>query len=304
MIIRSILFTLLFTIALVSCKKQETIVVPNNKKPNYSGVSTLQIENYIQRLFIDLLGREASDIERNYWTSRLKNGQLSDTSRNAMIEYMQLDTTFRFGDSSYRHAYVNRIYQIMKIRFLEGASDPEIGQRLGNIKFALEISRLNGDSVRVAQYQAEASKYEDILFWPYRFNHQLTTYENLCTYLMYNGVYDLINMGSFNFVNAAYEDALLRLPSESEFNAAFQIIEKNEPQLIFGKMAQNKQEFIQCLIQSSSFVESQVRWWYFQYLRKEIPHSLLWELINNYSVNKNLEWLQRQILKQDAYAQF
>ena len=37
------------------------LIIPDNEPPQGQYVSTVQIENYIQRCFIDLLGREALD---------------------------------------------------------------------------------------------------------------------------------------------------------------------------------------------------------------------------------------------------
>ena len=53
---------------------------------------------------------------------------------------------------------------------------------------------------------------------------------------MHNGIYDLINMGSFNFVNAAFDDVYGRKPSSDEFNRSFKIIEKNIPTFIFNQV--------------------------------------------------------------------
>lgn len=48
----------------VSCTKEETVIRNNNQPPKYSEISTIMVENYINRLFIDVLGREATDVER------------------------------------------------------------------------------------------------------------------------------------------------------------------------------------------------------------------------------------------------
>ena len=43
------------------CQEDEIVIIPDNQPPQGQYVSTVQIENYIQRCFIDLLGREALD---------------------------------------------------------------------------------------------------------------------------------------------------------------------------------------------------------------------------------------------------
>ena len=192
----------------------------------------------------------------------------------------------------------------MKYRFLEGASDTEIAQNLGNIRFGIEKSRLNGDSIRVKQLQFEAQKYEKILRWKYNYLKEIDSYPGLCSHLMNNGIYDIINMGTFNFVNAAYDDVLGRWPNQSEFDSAYAIVDKNEPKVVFNRVAQNKSEFINALVDSDAFFDAQVRWWYFQYVRDEIEPTYLYSLLMQYKKDGNLEQVQRNILTLDKYAQF
>lgn len=299
--------TLLFVLAflvLASCESNEFIQVEGNQAPNYKGVSMLKIENYINRLYIDLMGREPTDSERLFASKRLKDNNLSIDTRDSLVFEIQNDTNYRVGDSSYRHAYIQRMYDLMKYRFIEGAADPEVSQKLGNIKFAKEIARLNGDSVRVKQMEFEAKKYENILNWKYAYRNNADGYPELCGYLMNNGIYDVINMGTFNFINAAFDDVLGRWPNKEEFDAAYAIVEKNEPKVVFNQVAQNKQEFINALVESDAFFESQIRWWYFQYLRNEIEPAFLYKLLLVYNTSSDIEEVQRKILIRDDYAQF
>ena len=298
-----IILSVLFSFSL-SCKKTENVTVRDNDAPDYSGIPTIHIENYINRLFIDLLGRESTNSEREILTERLKAANLDVNTRDSIVFELQFDTTYRDGDSSYRHAYCQRVYDLMKFRFLEGAADPEIGQKLGNLNFAIKVARLNGDTIRVHQYEYEKSKYENVLKSKYFYRIDSISYNDMCGYMMNNGIYDLINMGSFNFVNAAFDDVLGRNPTQDEFTAAYDVIDKNEPTVVFNKVASNKNEFINILVYCDAFYEAQVRWWYYQYVRREIPPSSLYTWMNQYRNVQRLEYVQRQILITDEYAQF
>ena len=44
-----------------NCQKEVEIQINGNKTPKYDDVPTIHVENYINRLFIDLLGREPTD---------------------------------------------------------------------------------------------------------------------------------------------------------------------------------------------------------------------------------------------------
>ncbi|HOY29297.1 MAG TPA: hypothetical protein PLR96_10010, partial [Flavobacteriales bacterium] len=55
---RTLGMSALMALALVACKKEELVVRPDNEAPDYDGVASVVVRNYVNRLFIDLLGRE------------------------------------------------------------------------------------------------------------------------------------------------------------------------------------------------------------------------------------------------------
>lgn len=298
--IRFLLISYLF----VSCTKEETVIRSNNTPPKYSEVSTIMVENYVNRLFIDVLGREATDVERNQFVLALRKGKLNLNTRDSIVKTLQFDTTYSVGDSSYRKAYTTRIYNIGKSRFLEGAADMDIVQRSSNLGFAILVSQLDGDSVSMYYAINEKKKYDRVLISNYWFSRNRITYNQLCEYMLNNGIYDMINMGSFNFVNAAFDDLYGRKPSIEEFNRSYQIIEKNNPQFIFNQVISNKNEFCKGITTNSGFYEAEIRWWYFQYIRMEINSSQLYPILAQYLKDESIENMQRKILISDEYAQF
>ena len=213
----------------VGCTSTENVQIKDNQPPNYSGVSTLRIENYVQRMFIDLIGREATDLERLSFTKQLKNAELHDSCRLRLVNQLMLDTNYRVGDSSYRHAFAQRIYNISKARFLEGASDPDIAQFIGNLNFAIDVSRLNGDSIGVYRFIDLRKKYVNVLNSRSALRRNSKDYRNMCAVMINNSIYDGINMNSFNFVNAVFDNCLLRKPTKDEFDRHKAIIQKNKP---------------------------------------------------------------------------
>ena len=114
----------------------------------------------------------------------------------------------------------------------------------------------------------------------------------------------MINMGSFNFVNATFDDILNRKPNGDEFNRSFAIIEKNIPTELFNRVISNKNEYCEAITESSSFYEAEIRWWHFQYLRHEITSSNLYPILMSFLKDHSIENAQRKILITDEYAQF
>ncbi|MBL7811892.1 MAG: hypothetical protein JNL57_06675 [Bacteroidetes bacterium] len=288
----------------VSCKKTEYLTVPGNKAPDYHSIPTIMVENYVNRVFIDLLGREATDSERNERVAYLKMRNLSLAARDTMISFLQYDTVYHTGDSSYRHACFQRIYDLSKARFLEGASDPDIAQNVGILEFSITVSRLNGDSVGVYAAKAEQDKYRNILNSRWKYRRNMISYGDMCAAMLNNAIYDQINMNSFNYVNATFDDLFQRRPTQSEFTNAYDIIDKNIPRSLFGYWAANKNEYCSVLTQCPEFYEAQIRWTYYVLLQRQATTQEVINLFGNYSRTKNLQDVQLQIMKTDEYAQF
>ncbi|MFM7639809.1 MAG: hypothetical protein ACKO67_08805 [Bacteroidota bacterium] len=291
-------------VSFLGCKTTETVQVKNNQPQNYKGVSTLRIENYVQRMFIDLIGREATDIERISFTNQLKKAELHDSCRRRLVNILLFDTTYRVGDSSYRHAFAQRIYNLSKARFVEGASDLDIAQFIGNLNLAITISRLNGDSIGVYRYIDQRRKYVILLNSRSAFKNNTKDYRNMCAVMMNNSIYDQINMNSFNFINAVFDNCLNRNPSQSEFDRSYRIIHYNEPAIIFSRWAANKNEYCDAIVNSDAFHEAQIRWFYFVLLQREATTAEVSALFYSFYQNHQIEQVIQQLISGDEYAQF
>ena len=302
--IMTMIWGIIFSSIIFSCTESENIDINNNKLPKYKSISTLRIENYVQRMFIDLLGRESTNQERDSFTAQLKRADLHDSCRTRLVRTLLFDTTYHVGDSSYRHAFAQRIYDISKARFLEGASDPSIAQFVGNLDFAIAVARLEGDSTRVYLYYDYRKKYFDVLNSRILFRKNLIDYRQMTASMINNSIYDGINMNSFNFVNAAFDNVLSRKPTGDEFSRSFDIIEKNLSRSLFGRWATNKNEFCQVLTESDAFHEGQIRWFYYVMVQREPTTAEVSKLFFPFIKNHRIEEILETILITDEYAQF
>ncbi len=287
-----------------SCTKTEDILISGNQPPDYRSVPTIKVENYVNRYFIDLLGREPTDTERVYHTEFLKRNNLSILARDTLVNMLLYDTTYHPGDSSYRHAAIQRIYDVSKARFLEGASDDDIAQNIGILEFSITIARLNGDSVGVYSAKAAQKQYRDVLQSRYKLLKNNATYSNMCAAMLNNSIYDQINMNSFNYVNASFDDLFQRQPTKDEFAAAYDIIDKNIPRQIFNRWAANKNEYCDVLTHTPEFYEAQIRWVYYLLLQRDANTQEVINLLGNYMRSDNLQEVQKAVIKTDEYAQF
>jgi hypothetical protein len=119
-----------------------------------------------------------------------------------------------------------------------------------------------------------------------------------------NSVYDEINMNTFNFVNASFDNLFFRFPTQAEFYAGFNMIEFNQPQSLLGLSGQNKDEYVNILTNSREFYEGLIVWSYQVLLAREPSTSETNDLMIDLWMDHDLQKVQRAIMITDEYAHF
>ena len=302
---RYLLLGLLSTLFILSsgCKK-DTDLIPDNAPPYYSEVSDLLIENYINRVYIDQIGREPFDTEMNAERTTLKAAKLSFESREAMILKLQTNTNFIEGDISYKHAYYNRLYEQGKARFIEAASNAEIHEVMGPISAGILNDSLNGNWEGVADRYAKLEQLQAVLDSEELYFNGEIGIAQMCAPMINNAVYDKIHMNTFNFVNASFDNLFFRYPTESEFFAGFNMVEYNQPATLLGQSGQNRFEYIDILVNSREFYEGLIVWSYQVLLAREPSTAETNQLMMDLWADHDLQKVQRAIMTTDEYAHF
>jgi len=286
-----------------SCKKQETVYT-GNVPANYDDIPTVKVENYINRLYIDLLGREPLDNEVIRDVALLRNGSLAYDVRKALIRRLMTDSVYVPGDSSYKKAYYQRIYDLSKARLLEGAGDGEFYQLIGNAQFGILSARLSGDSVGVFSAMTTVNRCQKVLKSRRAYQFGLIGIGDMYAAMLDNPVYDVINMNSLNFVNASFDDLFFRFPTRDEFDIAYNIIETGKGGSLFGGFADNKPLYCKMLVNSREFSEGMIKWCYLTLIGREPTTQETFNLMEDFYTSKNLQDVQESILATDEYAHF
>jgi len=297
-----IFFAYIFLLS--SCGKEKDVIIPGNVPRNYNDVSTVKIENYLNRLYIDLLGREPLNTEKIRDVDSLRKGNLSYDIRKTLITRLMNDTGFVIGDSSYKRAYYQRIYDLTKARLLEGAEDGEFYQVINSANFGLISARLLGDSIGVFAAMATIDRCKNVIDSRRKLQIGKITISDMYAYMLDNPVYDVINMNSLNFINASFDNIFFRFPTRDEFEIAYDIIETGKGGSLFGAFATNKPEYCQILVQSREFHEGIIKWCYLSLIGREPNTQESYNLIQDYYLSKDLQKVQTLILATDEYAHF
>ncbi len=267
-----------------SCSK-ETIFVDNNQPPSINNVPRIRIQHYVNKLFIDLLGREATDTELDGEVQAMIDAELSVAHRTALIQKLQSSTDFIEGDTSYRRAFYFNLYNLAKVHCLEGVSDATIsdfgsGSEEGEAKAAAVINSWRDLEARAIQIHELFARMID------------------------NGVYDEINMNSFNFVNASFDNLLWRFPGNSEFAAGFEMVEHGGTASLFGQSGQSKADYISILTNSREMFEGLIIYVYQQLLSRRPESHEVEALHNDFYQHRDIRPVLQAVMVTDEYANF
>src|SRR5688500_9745693 len=92
-----ILLMLAFSLLLFSCTKEEIKILDGNQAPVDSSVSQLTVDNYINRIYIGLLGRKALDTEFASARSLFIANPASKAAREQLIDQVQHSAEYRIN---------------------------------------------------------------------------------------------------------------------------------------------------------------------------------------------------------------
>ena len=301
-ILKNSLFILFCIFVFQSCKKD--VVIPDNDAPYYGEIPTILLENYVNRIYIDLIGREPLDAEMINDVQFLRDSEVTLESRDSLLRKIQFDTTFVEGDSSYRFAYYHRVYEMVKVRLLEGASNSYISGDLNNWWNGYVRDSLDNDLLSANKKLIEFHILNDVLASELDYYNGLIEINEMHRRMIYNSVYDKINMNTFNYINAVFDNLLFRFPTAYEFDEVYKMIEDNTPQIVLNSSGGNKENFTHIVVNSREFYEGIIIWNYQTLLARDPNTQELDVLMNKFYIDHDLQWIQRQIMQTDEYAHF
>lgn len=292
----ALLFAVIFLAA--SCKKEtteilhENVVVEGNQPPQYESVSTLAIENYINKLYIDLIGVEPDATTLAGHVQDLKDNNLDPSAREQIIITLQNE-----------RAYYQQFWNRASADFLEGVTDPEIQDQINIFLVISQQARANGDTLSAYYYEQEVARLSGVLAATTDWQNGAIDIRGFYKRFTLNYFYDQINMGSENFVIASFENLLGRLPTATELDNGVTMVD-GFPSQILRVDGVNKIDLIDILTNSNEFYERLVIRTYQQLLTRQPDAGELAVGVQQVLSGKDLKALQVELLKSDEYAGF
>ncbi len=290
-------------LVLTTCKKTEVIeqeihmtnfVDTVSVIPPYDGVNTTIVENYVNKLYIDLIGREPTTAELKADAATLKNNDLDQDSRETVISGVISSSE-----------YYNRFFEIASDNMLNGIDSITMEQDgIGLLEVIKNMALLNGDTATADLADIEILKLRAVLDATGEYRKGLITINEYHRRFVFNYAYDQINMGSENFIVSCFENLLYRLPTDDETSNGVTMVD-GAPAFIFLQEGQSKEDFVSIITQVDDFYEGLVVGVYLNLLLRK-PTSIEMadateELLNSTSTYQEL---QKELTKTQEYAGF
>lgn len=288
---------------MLSCST-DLVVDDGNTPYSTFSISDIKIKNYVNRLYIDIVGREPLDDELLTEVDRLKAGSLKRETRDSIIYQLMTDTTYRENEFSYKAAYVQNLYNLAKVRCLEGSPDSDIELAINIISFGALQDSLLGNWDEYYRELNEIRKNQAVLDSRQALYDGLIAYHQMYSFMINNSIYDDINMNTFNYVRATFDQLVWRLPSTAEFDNGFAMIEYNQTSELFGVSGSDRNDYINILTESNEMKEGMLIWCFQVFLSRPPSPAEIVTLLPEYINNKDINWVIAQILVTDEYANF
>lgn len=281
-----------------ACKKEivQTIhtdtTIVGNQPPNYTGVPTLSIQLYVNKMYVDILGREATQNELTANTNLLIAQNLSSTARAQIADALLNDTS-----------YYQRLIDITSADFLDGNGGQQIADKLLEFNYLLQYADSINDELLSLYLETEIARLNVLQTTKQEYAAGTIGINEFYRRFIDNYFYDQINMGSENFVKATFDDLFRRFPTTSELSSGITMID-GFPAVLLLTDGVNKTDFMNIVVNADAFYEGLTRKAYLQLLLREPDTQETGAGIALVKPTGDYKALQKQLLISEAYAGF
>ncbi|MEL6628950.1 MAG: hypothetical protein AAFQ83_04150 [Bacteroidota bacterium] len=281
---------LVLTMIFAACQRDpqglEIIVIEDNTAPPGLNVPLVIKQNYINKLYISLLGRKPTSVENEAALATLDGDNASTSMRKNLIAQVQSET-----------AYYERQYEIARVDILSNLDTADITTQI-NIYQSLKQDPRYADFIDLIEY--EQQRLIRLKQVPYALPAKLINRIEMHRRCADNSIYDEINMGTQNFVLSLFETFLGRYPTVAEEAAASQMVDGINT-IFFGEEGDSKTEMIEIFFDSDNYYEGAVLEIYEDFLFRS-PNSVeMSEATKLYRLSGDYEELIQEILSSDEY---
>ncbi len=290
---------LFFALTNSSCQKDpkivdvhENLLIDSVVAPPYDGVSQVIVNNYVNRLFIDLLGREPDQTELSDAVYVLYLGDLVEYARGLVVD-----------DLMSLAEYFERYHDITSANFLAGVTDQDIQDQIDLVDYVIYLDSLNGNFIEMQLLEIELDKLYTLQNAPQNLMDGIITINEFYGIYVNNLVYDNINMGTENFVKSCFENMLKRSPTDGELTSGVSMVD-GAASILFLENGTSKGDFIEIITNNDEFYQGLVIEYFSTLMLRDPSSAEIAEHAEDLKNTGDYKGLQKEIVTSDEYAGF
>jgi hypothetical protein len=266
--------------------------INNNNPPPYTGVSDDKITAYINKLYIDLLGRAPTQTEITANLDYLDENGLSDGSRDSVIQNL-LNSK----------AYYDRLFVLNTAEFLNGTDSATITNEILLIKYAYYYDSIAGNTYNLIYYTFELNRLYALQNVSLNYmNGDITMNEYFAVFIN-NYFYDQVNMGTENFVKGSFDDLFRRPPTVSELAEGENMV-NNVGAILFLQSGGSKGDYITIVTTCDEFYSGLVKKTFEQLLLREPTSDEQGTYTTQLKNTSGFQQFEKTLMKTNEYAGF
>jgi hypothetical protein len=271
---------------LFSCGKEDPIVIDGNTPPPDSTIETVILENYVNKLYISMLGREPNAFELHDGLIVLGE-EASESDRLTLVEQVQSNAE-----------YYGNLFDTFRQDYLNGGDTTDIREQYIEVYAILIATESNPIILEI--YEQDYQELVDLYNVSADLNNGSINVVEAHVRCVNNAAYDEINMGTENYVVSMFQNFLHRYPTLSELKNSSIMVE-GEQAICFGVNGDSKNDFNNIFFEHDGYFEGQVITVYNKLLFRAPNSEEATFLANSYKLNKSYKDLQLALLVSNEF---
>jgi hypothetical protein len=249
--IRNYILALFIGLLVLSCNKTEEKIIGDNNPPADNTIPASLRINFINKVYISLIGREPETAEFNAADLTLRNSNFSSASRKTIVqEILNQD------------AFLDREFEIYRNDLMNGVDTVEISELITTFEFLLTNSTYMQQWPLIEIEKARLISLRNVGAELKNGTISLIEMQRRC---VDNYYFDQQNMGSLNFVIACFQNLLLRNPTQFEQTEGVKMLDGFNG-ILFLQTGESKAQFQQIFFQSDDYFAGQIKLNYLRFM--------------------------------------
>lgn len=280
------LLIILVFVLFSACKKYETDTITGNVPPPDPTINNVTVGNYVNKVYISVLGRKPDSLELNSGIAILKKNNLSTANRT------------QFLDSVFNHPeYYDHLYNTALTDLLNNLDSNEIINDIGIFQSLLLDSAyiLSWNEIRY-----EIVRLDSMRTIPNELKSGAINTIEMQKRCINNYYYDQINMGAANFVISSFLHFLNRAPTTNELTQGEDMV-NGMPGTLFLQVGQSKPDYLVIFFSSLNYFEGEAVLLYNKYLFRNPTSIEMSNAATKYQGSLDYIQMQKDILSTNEY---